>query len=298
MLENIAQIRLVPRLVYQTYGDLSKLPFEIREKNERLEVLNPEYTFIYFDDNTMLQWIERNCSDREVGAYRRINPNYGGARADLFRYLIVHQQGGVYLDIKSTCTVPFDSLIRPNDYFILSHWPMDQTDPISTFGQHKSLQKLGVRELQQWFLVASPRSDFLEKVIDQVVMNIESNELFINTKYGKLGALELTGPIQYTKTIYPLLSEYQHRVIDSKKEGLVYSIYYPNDPSGHLALFKSHYSRRFDPIIKRNRDFMFTSTIINRGLKQYIDWLLLKIYSISRHSSSELWSKFQSQIQK
>ena len=33
--------------------------------------------------------------------YERINPNYGAAKADIFRVLVLHKYGGVYFDIKS-----------------------------------------------------------------------------------------------------------------------------------------------------------------------------------------------------
>ena len=34
----------------------------------------------------------------------------------------MYKKGGIYLDIKSSCEKPFDSIIKPEDEYILTHW--------------------------------------------------------------------------------------------------------------------------------------------------------------------------------
>ncbi len=38
-------------------------------------------------------------------------PRYGVVLADIFRYLVIYNEGGVYLDIKSTVNRPLDEII-------------------------------------------------------------------------------------------------------------------------------------------------------------------------------------------
>ena len=46
-------------------------------------------------------YIRREYGESILSCYLRIDPVYGAARADLFRYLLLYRTGGVYLDIKS-----------------------------------------------------------------------------------------------------------------------------------------------------------------------------------------------------
>ena len=47
---------------------------------------------------TMIETLIRERLGSEIyGFYQRINPIYGAARADFFRYLLMYAQGGIYL---------------------------------------------------------------------------------------------------------------------------------------------------------------------------------------------------------
>ena len=65
----------------------------------------------------------------EYNAYHKINPKYGAARADFFRYIIIRDQGGIYLDLKSNSSVPFREIIKPNDTYLLSSWADNSSAP-------------------------------------------------------------------------------------------------------------------------------------------------------------------------
>eukprot|EP00667_Euglena_gracilis_P029071 EG_transcript_37911 len=47
--------------------------------------------------------------------YDSINPHYGAARSDFFRYVVLYMQGGVYLDLKGFCHLPFEQVLLPTD---------------------------------------------------------------------------------------------------------------------------------------------------------------------------------------
>ena len=73
--------------------------------------------------------------------------NYGAAKADLFRYLLIYAYGGVYLDLKSTVEKPLSESLSGNESFILSHWAN------SDYGNYIELKDFGCREYIQWCIV-------------------------------------------------------------------------------------------------------------------------------------------------
>jgi mannosyltransferase OCH1-like enzyme len=167
-----------------------------------------------------------------------INPKYGAARADFFRYLLMYREGGVYLDIKSGAKFPFNNIIFPDDEYILCHWELPAQTEIL-------LNQYG--EYQQWHIICKPSHPFLGAVIKSVMENIKTYR--ISDGIGKPGVLKVTGPIVYTEAIMPIVDNYKHRLITNNNIiGLIY-----NNLSGNLnhenRFAKPHYSKIKEPII-------------------------------------------------
>ena len=74
---------------------------------ENIKALNPGYTHVLYDNEDQRAIIREKCGSAVYSFYERINPIYGVARMDFFKYLLMYWQGGVYLDIKSTATRPY-----------------------------------------------------------------------------------------------------------------------------------------------------------------------------------------------
>jgi mannosyltransferase OCH1-like enzyme len=176
--------------------------------------------------------------------YLMINPKYGAARADLFRYLCVYAAGGVYLDIKAKASLPLSSVIRDDDEYILSQWGSEHLK----WGRQAELKGISAGEFTQWHIIACPRHPFLKAVIDAVVQNISDYNPFLHTSVYE-GVWRTTGPIAYTKAIHPMLAMHAHRFADSKKDlGFSYSIF-END-TAHTHHYSS-YTRQTEPLIQR-----------------------------------------------
>lgn len=274
---SVWRTRLIPKIVHLTFKDFSRLPIEIHRKNSTLELLNPDYTFCYYDDTTMLNWISDNCDSEISKAFNNINERYGVVRADLFRYLIMHEVGGIYLDIKSNCLVPFDKLITPHVKFITSHWSNLDGTINSYYGNHKSFLVSKLTEFQQWFLIAEPRHYIMEEVVSAVLQNLRMKQSLFNVKFGRVGVLEMSGPIVFTKVLSNFELGTDFTLINSKAEGLVYSIYEDSNISSHYKLFPQHYSKLFEPILKSSPALSIISKYFNRFFKQYYLRLELRI---------------------
>ena len=64
--------------------------------------------------------------------------------------------------------------------------------------------------------------------------------------------LNVTGTVLYTKSILKLIDFYDHRLLESEKNGLVYSIIKSNNKLEHQKYFKKHYSLLRSPIVLGN----------------------------------------------
>ncbi len=105
----------------------------------------------------------------------RINPVYGAAKADLFRYLVLYKEGGVYLDIKSTCIYSLDTVIRADDRFIVTQWQNDygqQDEGTGLFSYLTEKLKIKNGEYQQWFIICEKNSPVMAHVIQSIIDNI------------------------------------------------------------------------------------------------------------------------------
>lgn len=238
----------IPRLLHQTCPDPAALPPELHDNLLRLRALNPRWEHRVFGDADVLEYAGRHYGPAVLEALHRIAPGYGVVRADLFRYLVVYREGGVYLDIKSGLRRPLDEVLRPDDAFLLSQWRNRLGEPHAGWGLHPELARIPGGEFQQWHVAAAPGHPFLAQVIRRVVANILRYDPQ-RDGVGKPGVLRLSGPVCYTKAIFPMLGRHRHRIVDAHALGFDYSIY-PRAPGGPWhARAAAHYSRLTAPIV-------------------------------------------------
>lgn len=234
----------IPRIIHQTYSTKS-VPSALRDNVKRLRRLNPSWLYQYWNDDDIIDFINDAFGWSILRVYLSINPQYGAARADLFRYLCVYHYGGVYLDIKSGARVPFDEIFKDEDEYILSYWKNEPGDRYYGFGLHPELRFSPRGELQQWHVIAAPGYPLLGRVIETVLVNIKGYHPDVNG-CGKQAVLRLTGPIAYTAAIYPYLTEHKCRVISAEESGFEYNVL--QNHHGALGGLR-HYSQLTNPIV-------------------------------------------------
>jgi len=257
----------IPKIIHQTYPCKSQLPVEIQDNINKICLLNSNWEYRLYDDTDIEAKILKHYGLEILHIYQKINPSYGPARADFFRYLLMYAEGGMYLDIKSLVTRPFDEVISLDASYILSKW--DSHHRAAGYGMHRDLQSVEGGEYQQWHIIAVPGHPFLRAVIKRVIKNIQKYNV-LNTGVGKLGVLKTTGPIAYTLAIENIKHLHPFREIDITQDiGIEYSIYNtPSQKGNHTHIFKKHYMR------------LETSIIKPHSIKDYILILLyyVKIY--------------------
>lgn len=247
LLSSVPGGRGIPRIIHQTYST-RHLPDPLRAVVQQTRNANSGWDVRLYDDADIVEYIRSQYGADILAEYLRIDPRYGAARADLFRYLLMYRTGGVYLDIKSAATRPLDDVLRPDDQYVLSQWHGTRFAGMK-MGIHDALRAIKGTEYQQWHIVAAPGHPFLKSVIENVLRNLRIYNPGIHG-VGRDGVLAVTGPIAYTLAIHPLLTSYPHRFADSAEDlGFDYNVFMTGrNTSAHTFLFRSHYAALRQPI--------------------------------------------------
>lgn len=266
--------RAIPRRLHQIYLS-GEPPAPLRANVDALRALNPGWVHRLYSAAEAETFIADEYGSAILERYHAIAPGYGAARADLLRYLLIYRLGGVYLDVKSGADRPFDTVLDPDDAFIVSQWDNAPGGTHFNAALHPELHEVAGGEFQQWHVIAAPGHPFLRAVIERVLYLIDSYNPY-RVGVG-LNVIRVTGPIPYTLAIAPLLAHHSHRRIATERAiGLHYSTL--GDDDAHKRHFRGHYSRRRTPIVGRERGsianaplltFLVARSLIRRVLKRF-----------------------------
>ena len=201
----------INKTIYRTYYDLNKInlfqkAIDITQKNM------PSYKQVYYDDDDIEKFITDNYSKRILDAYQAINPDYGPARADFFRYLVIYKYGGIYLDIKSVILANIEKEITNNsDKLLVSKGRDSFLNYPNNFGfipifnnkfDWSDFSGIKFGEYNNWHIIAPAGHPVLGKIIQQIVSNIEYGlNRMEEYENGEYSVLALTGPLLFTRII-------------------------------------------------------------------------------------------------
>lgn len=195
----------IEKNIFQTWFT-KDLPKNFQKIVEYLRVQNPEYKYYLYDDNEIENFIKTNYPEY-WNSYKMLNSQYGAARADFFRYMVVYHYGGVYLDIKSGASVPLRKIIKPKDTFVSSAW----TPP---FHLEKHIN---------WCIISKKKHPLLRYVLDNINNAIQNYDA-TRDGVGYFGVLNLTGPYRYSDIIEKYRSKYKIRYFPNlTKSKLIYN---------------------------------------------------------------------------
>lgn len=154
----------IPLLLIQT-GSYPVSP-EIRQASLINRNINPEYEYRFYNDTTdRIDYIKRYEPDL-LSTYESILP--GAFKADLFRYLVLYHEGGVYLDDKSTIIEPLRTFIKSDKQYVAF---LDVSKGACFNG----------------FIAVTPKHPIMREMIDRIKRNVK-------TKHYGINALDPTGP--------------------------------------------------------------------------------------------------------
>ena len=196
----------IEKNIFQTWYDKENLPKKFKKITDYLKLQNPEYTYHLYDDTDIEQFVKTHYPEY-FDSYMMINPKYGAARADFFRYMVVYHYGGVYFDIKSGAELALRNIIKPTDEFVSSGWEF----------------LIHPEKYINWCIIAKKGHPLLKHVLDEINTAIQNYDPD-RDGVGAMAVLKLTGPFHYSDIIEKHKDKYNITYYDSIKESkLVYN---------------------------------------------------------------------------
>lgn len=210
-----------PKIIHQT-DSCQHIRQQFLKNVQSLKDENPEWEYRYYSDKGRHDFIYNNFGWDILKIYLKINPRYGAARADLFRYLCMYKCGGVYLDMKSGLKQPLNNIVRDDDDILFSNYIDTESDkPLPKQGEFLNTFGDPLREIPQWFLVCRAGNGIMRHIANQTLANIllyQEDKSFggIHTVF------RITGPNMFTRIAVDKAFTNKHRLISYHDEGFVY----------------------------------------------------------------------------
>ena len=189
---------IIPKIIHQTYSKKESIPENITKIINHNKLINNNWTYKFYDNDKIDDYIKKHETEYVYLAFKKINTKFGASLADFFRYVVMYHSGGVYMDIKSKCTVPLDTWVN-SDKLQMSFWIKHNN--YSDCNQYHicKLTDTKKREISQMVLIFPKKHLLIREVIDKMVENIynyKDTNLLISDK-----VLYTTGPWLYTKIV-------------------------------------------------------------------------------------------------
>jgi len=194
---------VIPLHIYQTWHDKKHIPLPVQQSIDKIKEQNPEFEHHLYDTKECRQFISDHFPKNVVEAYDGVAAN--ALKADLWRYCVMYEKGGIYLDSKFYGIDGFKFI-----------YLTDKEHFCSDFNE-----KLGA--VSNGLFICKPKNPFFLKAIHQFVKNTKE-------KYYGPTALCI-GPLM----LAPFVSEFSiyHIIVNNRNKYYLYK--------GHPILKSNEY---------------------------------------------------------
>lgn len=169
---------MIPKTIYRSWIS-QNFPPKMEKSIKKLKKSNPEYEHVIYTDSQIHDYVNANFDTDIKKAFNSLE--HIVPKVDLWRYLILYKNGGVYVDIDSSINEPLDKIINPKNEAI-----------VSAENNHDNFV--------QWALFFKKEHPILKKTIEIVVNNIRKN-LYPNYLNNAEDLIKLTAGGPFTKAI-------------------------------------------------------------------------------------------------
>lgn len=202
----------IPRKIWYKLGPRG-LDKDAMEWADGCRSKNPGYTAEYMMDQNIDDWVRRSFAHRPDVVETYLNLSVPILKADLLRYMLLHHEGGMWLDLDVECgDVPIDNWIpshlKANTSLVVG-WEFDAG--LSSDVSH---------QLASWTMLSRPGSLHMLTVVDDIVRSIheETNEHSVPISGLKLhmvpDVVDFTGPARMTRSVFKSLERTLGRNVD------------------------------------------------------------------------------------
>ena len=98
---------MIPKIIHQTWRNEKSIVDAYKECVKTVKQKHPGYSYRFYNNDQCRDVVKQDFREF-LDAYDSMAPV---EKADLFRYLVVYRDGGIYLDIDCYCVANFDNLI-------------------------------------------------------------------------------------------------------------------------------------------------------------------------------------------
>jgi len=198
----------IPKQVFQTYKSSI---FDSAHGTQLINFrqINADCSYYFYDDISIDDYMAKNWGTHPIFQVY-LGVQYGASKADIWRYCVLYDHGGVYLDIDSSILFKVGSI--PKDIseaisfeqnkvsdFSGGDWPFVKFFEASNF-REDSLAFPG-SIVPQWLLIFRKKHWILGRVIELICINsgFYRNRVFDNVLFA---VCALAGPILFTQAIW------------------------------------------------------------------------------------------------
>lgn len=110
----------IPKKIYVSWKNKNVIDkdFSIINKGiKNILVLNPEYEIIIYDDDDIEHYLKTNLGSHD---YDLIKNKYIVEKIDLWRLLIIYNEGGIFTDIDRYVNIPFSEIFNDDISLVLA----------------------------------------------------------------------------------------------------------------------------------------------------------------------------------
>jgi len=182
----------IPKVFHRTHLN-QKIIDKFKNVEDKIKENNPDYEIINYTEEDIIEFIKEFYDERILKAYLSIKDNYGAAKADFFRYLVIYAKGGIYLDIKSGPTKNLDKLLKDGGNNILV------SREHNIFSHFWYLHFPG--EMIQWTVISPKGHPVMREIIEQCLSNIENDYGEKKNYTGARSVIFMSGPMLFAKVI-------------------------------------------------------------------------------------------------
>jgi hypothetical protein len=204
-----APLRRIPRRFVQTW----KTGFvDAPQARRMIEFRNqhPDFDFEFYDDDRMHEYMFDNWAQHPIFEIFK-NSKWGASRADIWRYCVLHQHGGIYLDFDSS--INFDLNMVPEgltelisfESNPLTQFVIDPSQPNFEFFRESGFREplLGVpaNPVVQWCLMFAPQHPIMALAIELIVKHAPHyrNRRFLSVHNA---IINFTAPLLLTQAVW------------------------------------------------------------------------------------------------
>jgi hypothetical protein len=195
----------VPKILFQTWKSSQ---FKIEEIKEILKIRESlgKTQFVFHDDDDMFEYMASSWGRHPIHQVFQ-SLEFGAAKADVWRYCILYEYGGIYLDIDSAFDVSLlDNLDKETDILVSTEDNFVSTDNVHLLETQNWLQQLcpqnqiSKRIYLQWLFIAAPKSSALAIAIDLICSRWKQYDGITSPNPLK-SIVNFTGPALFTEAI-------------------------------------------------------------------------------------------------